>query len=321
MTALFELTPFTYHVLILMVVLIIKFLVSHFIAHEPLRFFNFYCLQLGNKVNNSKNSTPHQTMAGLLALLVTLVPIAIILWLFADFVAVDYVWQGLLLYLALGSLNLGKINKSIAQALVAKQNYLAKQTLQPLLLRETEQLSQVGLSKAAIEMQLLRSVQQIYVVSFLFVSVGPLAALIYRLLLEMHYCWNTKLAQYKHFGFYSQLFVQLIQWLPSRLMALLILLSTVGQGSLLFWRLTRVHLFKLNNNFVLAVFAFSLTVRLGGVAMYQEEKLRKLAFNDLGKQPEPHDIIKATQKINVSIYSSLVLLALLALGWQLAFSA
>lgn len=321
MTALFELTFFTYHVVILMVVLLIKFLVSHFIVHEPLRFFKFYCLQLGNKVNNSKNSTSHQTMAGLLALLVTLVPIVIILWLFTDFVAVDYLWQGLLLYLALGSLNLGKINKGIAQALVAKQNYLAKQTLKPLLLRETEQLSQVGLSKAAIEMQLLRSVQQIYVVSFLFVSVGPLAALSYRLLLEMHYCWNTKLVQYKYFGFYSQLFVQLIQWLPSRLMALFILLSTVGQGSLLFWRLTRVHLFKLNNDFILAVFAFSLTVRLGGVAMYQEGKLRKLAFNNLGKQPEPRDIIKATQKINVSIYSSLFLLVLLALSWQLAVSA
>ena len=282
MTVLTELTPFTYHVLILVVVLLIKSLVSHFIAHEPLRFFKFYCLKLSNKVNNSKNSTPHQTMAGLLAVLVTLVPIAIILWLFADFVAVDYVWQGLLLYLALGSLKLGQINKSIAQALVAKQNYLAKQTLKPLLLRETEQLSQVGLSKAAIEMQLLRSVQQIYVVSFLFVSFGPLAALSYRLLLEMHYCWNTKLAQYKHFGFYSQLFIQLMQWLPSRLMALLILLSTAGQGSVLFWRLTRVHLFKLNNDFVMAIFAFSLAVRLGGVAMYQQEKLRKLAFNDLG---------------------------------------
>jgi len=321
MTVLTELTPFTYHVLILMMVLLIKSLVSHFIAHEPLRFFNFYCLQLGNKVNNSKNSTSHQTIAGLLALLVTLIPIAIILWLFADFVAVDYVWQGLLLYLALGSLNLGKINKSIAQALVAKQNYLAKQTLKPLLLRETEQLSQVGLSKAAIEMQLLRSVQQIYVVSFIFVSIGPLAALSYRLLLEIHYCWNTKLARYKYFGFYSQLFIQFIQWLPSRLMALLILLSTVGQSSLLFWRLTRMHIFKLNNNFIIAVFAFSLAVRLGGVAMYQEEKLRKLAFNDLGKQPEPRDIIKATHKVNLAIYSSLFLLVLLALGWQLAFSA
>ncbi|PKI17730.1 cobalamin biosynthesis protein CobD/CbiB [Colwellia sp. 12G3] len=318
MTVLTELTPFTYHVLILMVVLLIKFLVSHFIAHEPLRFFQFYCLQLGNKVNNSKHGTSHQTIAGLLAVLVTLVPIAIILWLFADFVAVDYIWQGLLLYFALGSLNLGQINKRVAQALVAKQNYLVKQTLKPLLLRETEQLSQVGLSKAAIEMQLLRSVQQIYVVSFIFVAFGPLATLSYRLLLEMHYCWNTKLAQYKHFGFYSQLFIQIIQWLPGRLMALLILLSTLGQGSLLFWRLTRGHFFKLNNDFVIAVHAFSLTVRLGGVAMYQEEKLRKLAFNDLGKQPEPRDIIKATQKVNFSFYSSLFLLALLALSWQLA---
>jgi adenosylcobinamide-phosphate synthase len=317
MTVLTELTPFTYHVLILMVVLFIKSIVSHFITHEPLRFFRFYCVQLGNKVNNSKNSTPHQTIAGLLALLVTLVPIVIILWLFADFVAVDYLWKGLLLYFALGNLNLGKINKTLAQALVAKKNYLAKQILKPLLLRETEQLSQVGLSKAAIEMQLLRSVQQIYVVSFLFVFFGPLAALSYRLLLEMHYCWNTKLAPYKHFGFYSQLFIQLIQWLPSRLMALLILLSTVGQGSLLFWRLTRGHLCKLNNDFIIAVFAFSLAVRLGGVAMYQQEKLRKLAFNDLGKQPEPRDIIKATQKINLAIYSSLFLLVLLALGWQL----
>lgn len=318
MTVLTELTPFTYHVLILMVVLIIKSLVSHFISHEPLRFFQFYCLQLANKVNKSKNSNQHQTIAGLLALLVTLVPTAIILWLFADFVAVDYIWQGLLLYFSLGNLNLGQVNIGIAQALVAKQNYLAKQTLKPLLLRETEQLSQVGLSKAAIEMHLLRSLQQIYVVSFLFITLGPLAALSYRLLLEMHYCWNTKLEQYKHFGFYSQLFTQIIQWLPSRLMALLILLSTLGQGSLLFWRLTRGHFFKLNNNFLIAVHAFSLTVRLGGVAMYQQEKLRKAAFNDLGKQPEPRDIVKANRKVNFSIYSSLFLLALSALSWQLA---
>ncbi|PKH85849.1 cobalamin biosynthesis protein CobD/CbiB [Colwellia sp. Bg11-28] len=321
MTVLTELAPFTYHVLILMVVLIIKSLVSHFIAHEPLRFFQFYCLQLGNKVNNSKNGTQHQTIAGLLALLVTLVPIVIILWLFADFIAVDYLWQGLLLYLALGSLNLGQVNIGIAQALVAKQNYLAKQTLKPLLLRETDQLSSVGLSKAAIEMHLLRSLQQIYVVSFLFIIVGPLAALSYRLMLEMHYCWNTKLGRYKHFGFYSQLFIQLIQWLPSRLMALLILLSTVGQGSLLFWRLTRGHFFKLNNNFFIAVHAFSLTVRLGGVAMYQGEKLRKAAFNDLGKQPEPRDIINASRKINFTIYSSLFLLVLSALCWQLVTSS
>lgn len=318
MTVLTELTPFTYHVLILMVVLFIKSVISHYIAHEPLRFFQFYCLQLGKKVNNSQNSIQQQIIAGLLALLVTIVPTAIILWLFADFVAVAYLWQGLLLYLALGSLNLGQINTTIARALVAKQNYLAKKTLQPWLLRQTEQLSQVGLSKAAIEMQILRSTQQIYVVSFIFITLGPLAALTYRLILEMHYCWNSKLTQFKHFGFYSQLFIQLLQWLPSRLMALLILLTSVGQRSALFWRLTRGHFFKFNNDFVIAVFAFSLTIRLGGVAMYQDEKLRKLAFNDLGKQPEPRDIINANRKINFVCFSSLVLLVSLAISWQVA---
>lgn len=320
MTTPLELTPFSYQLLILLAVLVIKAIISHFVDHEPLRFFQFYCSQLAKKVNNNQNSTQQQTIAGLLAVLVTLVPIALILWLFADFVAVDYLWQGLLLYLALGSLNLGKINKAIAQALVAKQNYLAKQTLSAWVLRETEQLSIVGLSKAAIEMQLLRSMQQVYVVGFVFLIFGPLAALCYRLILEMHYCWNSKLTSFSHFGSYSKLFTQLIAWLPSRLMALLMLLTSVGQTSKLSWRLTKGHFFQLNSNYAIAVLAFSIGVRLGGVAMYQQEKLRKVAFNDLAKQPEPRDIIKASAKINLITYSSLLLVAVSAIGWQLISS-
>jgi adenosylcobinamide-phosphate synthase len=316
MTILNELTPFTVQVLILMAVFVIKLVISHFVEHEPLRFFQFYCLQLGNKVNKIENSGQQQTIAGLLSLLVTLIPIVIILWLFADFVAVDYMWQGLLLYLALGNLSLGKINTGIAQALVSKQSYLAKKTLKALLLRETDQLSPVGLSKAAIEMQLLRSVQQVYVVAFVFVFFGPLAALSYRLILEMHYCWNTKLPQFKRFGFYSHLFCQLIQWLPNRFIALLFLFSAFGQNSQLSWRLSRSCFFKLNNDFVMACFAFALSVRLGGVAMYQKEKLRKVAFNDLARQPEAQDIIKASRKINWVIYSSLFILAVFTLSWQ-----
>jgi adenosylcobinamide-phosphate synthase len=318
MTILTELTAFSYQVLILIIVLVLKSAISHFVTHEPLRSFQFYCRQLGNKVNKSQNSTQQQTIAGLVGVLVTLVPITIILWLFADFVAVDYLWHGLLLYFALGNLNLAQINKSIAQALVAKQNYLAKQTLKPWLLRETEQLSSVGLSKAAIEMELLRSVQQIYVVGFLFLIFGPLAALSYRLLLEMHYCWNVKLVKFKYFGFYNQFIVQLIQWLPVRIMALFILFSSVGNGSALSWRLMRGQFFKLNNNFIIGIHAFSLAIRLGGVAMYQQKKLRKVAFNDLAKQPEPQDIIKASNKINVVIYSSLFLVAVVAIAWQFA---
>ena len=307
-----EFIPFTYYVLVLVVVMLIKYFIDHFFTFEPLRFFQFYCKQLGNKVNNSRNSSQQQTIAGLMALLITLTPIGIILWLFSDFIAVDYIWHGLLLYFALGGLHLGKINNTVAQALLAKENSTAKQALAPHLLRETNQLSLVGLSKAAIEMHLLRSMQQIYVVAFIFLVIDPLAALSYRLILEMHYAWNTKLAENKHFGFYSHFLSQLLLWLPSRMMALLILMTSIGRGGLLYWRLTSMHFFKLNSDFILGVHAFSLAVKLGGVAMYQQDKIRKIAFNDQGKQPEPSDIINAIYKVNFAIYSSLFLVVLLA---------
>ena len=101
-------------------------------------------------------------------------------------------------------------------------------------------------------------------------------------------------------------------------MALLILLSSLGSGTALSWRLMRGHFFKLNNNFIIGIHAFSLAVKLGGVAMYQQQKLRKIAFNDLAKQPEPQDIIKSSKKINVAIVISLLLLIVAAIVWQFA---
>ena len=312
-----QLPLFSYQVLILLFVLVLKMSISHFIQHEPLRAFQFYCRQLSEKVNNKNNSHQQQIIAGLVSILVTLIPITIILWLFSDFVAVDYLWQGLLLYFALGTMNLKANNKKIAQALVAKKNYDAKQILNRFVLRETTQLSVVGLSKAAIEMQLLRTLQQGYVVAFIFLALGPLAAFCYRLLLEMHYSWNPKLTKFIHFGFYSAQLVYLCQWLPVRVFSLLLLLLNLGRNALLCWRLSKKYFFQLNNHFSLSLFAFFLEIKLGGVAMYQKDKLRRISFNDLAKQPEVTDIIHADRQIKQVIALSLV--ATITVAITLAF--
>lgn len=233
------LSSFSYQLLILLVVIVAKATISHFIPHEPLRFFQFYCQKLSDKVNKSKNSPQQQTIAGFISVLVTLLPISIILYLFEAFIDVNILWQGLLLYIAIGSFGLAHINKTIAQALIAKQNYFAKQTLKPWVLRETEPLSSLGLSKSSIEMQLLRTLQQGYTVAIIFLIAGPLAALSYRLLLEMHYCWNTKLISHKYFGLYSKHLVNLLQWLPVRVFSLLLLFTSIGKNFVLFWRLSK----------------------------------------------------------------------------------
>ncbi len=312
MNTLTEINSFSYSVLILLSVISLKALVTLFIKHEPLRFFQFYCQQLGNKVNNRENSTGQQSIAGLVAILVTLIPIAVILWLFEAFVEVDYLWQGLLLYFALGSFGINQVNKSIAQALVAKQNYLAKQTLSAWVLRDTEQLSELGLSKAAIEMQLLRTLQQAYVVAVVYLLAGPLAAFCYRLLLEMHYCWNIKVERFQYFGKFADRIISLCQWLPVRLFSLLLLLVNLGRNFLLFWRLSKKYFFQLNNNYAIILLALSLEVKLGGVAMYQHNKLRRVSFNDLAKQPQVTDIIHADKQIKQVIWFSILCITLVA---------
>ncbi|NQY87043.1 MAG: cobalamin biosynthesis protein [Colwellia sp.] len=319
------LSSFSYQLLILIIVISGKATISHFIRHEPLRFFQFYCRKLADKVNKAQNSPQQQSIAGLIAILVTLLPIAIILYLFEAFIEVNMLWQALLLYIAIGSFGLTQINKTIAQALVAKQNYFAKQTLNPWVLRETEPLSSLGLSKSSIEMQLLRTLQQGYVVAVIFLIGGPLTAISYRLLLEMHYCWNTKLISYKYFGFYSKRLVNLLQWLPVRIFSLLLLFTSVGKNFVLFWRLSKQHFFQLDNNIALLLLALNLEIKLGGVALYndqnqEQQKLRKVSFNDLARQPQITDIIHASNKIKSIIYISLFFIIFITFCFELAFA-
>ena len=289
--------PFTNNVLLLLSVLLVKFLFNTMISHDPLKYFHFYCTKLSNKVNKSNNSSTQQHIAGMVAIFVTLAPIVIILWLFAAFIEIKWLWQGFLLYLAIGPLGVSKAGKSVAQALVANNNYLAKQILNPWVLRETDQLSSMGLSKASIEMMLLKMLQQKVVIIMYFLLMGPLAALSIRLLFEMHYSWNIKQAKFHYFGLTISKIVNILQWLPVRLFTLILLLTLANKNIVLYWRLLKGKVFVLNNDIALHCLSLALEIKLGGVALYNGTKVRKKSFNEQAKQPSPTDIIHASNKI------------------------
>jgi len=313
LTNLIEISPFTYSIVILYGVILVKFLASYVAHHEPLGFFRLFCDQLAIKVNKSNNGARQRSISGFIGILVTLTPLIIILWLFEAFVEAAWLWQGFLLYLALGNLHLSKTSKEIAKLIVANKNFEAKQLLNPLVLRETQQLSPLGLSKSCIEMLLLRAMQSLFTVSVIFIMLGPLAALSTRLLIEMHYSWNNKQKNFQHFGNSVAILVNIIQWLPSRIFSLVLLFSCIGKNFTLYSRLSRNYFFQLNNNYPLSLFALSLEIKLGGVAMYQDTKLRKISFNDHGRQPQATDIIHASKRINQIFYFCFLFIALLAL--------
>jgi len=313
LTNLIDISPFAYSVVMLYGVILIKFFASYLASHEPLQFFSFFCKQLATKVNKKENSARQRSISGFIAILVTLTPLIIILWLFEVFIETAWLWQGFLLYLALGNLHLGKTSKEIAKLLVANKKFDARQRLQPWLLRETDQLSSLGLAKSCIEMLLLRAIQNLFTIGFVFLIFGPLAALASRMLIEMHYSWNQKQNSFQPFGSCITFIVNIIQWLPSRIFSLVLLFTCIGKDFVLIIRLCRPYFFQLNNSYVLNLFALSLEIKLGGVAMYQGVKLRKPCYNDHGRQPQATDIIHASKRISQVFYFCFLFLALLTL--------
>ena len=300
--------PFSYHLAVLLSVVLLKIILSIFFIKEPLHFFKLFCTLLAKKVNNPKNSASQQKIAGFIGIVITLVPIVIILWLYEDFIEVTWLWQGFLLYLALGSFGLTRFSMKIAKAIIANNNVEAKKHLSPLVLRETNKLSELGISKTTIEMQLLQTIQQCFTVAFYFLLIGPLAALTFRLLLEMHYSWNTKQPNFIAFGKPIHTLIQLLQWLPVRLFVFILMLGTLGQNFKLFWQLIKGHFFTLNNNIALHGIALVLDKKLGGVAIYNGQKVRRPSFNNKAREPEPKDIINAVKRINQVLYFSLLVL-------------
>jgi len=287
-----------YQPLLVLVVTIIAKYFYQLSAPSKSNFFAFYCHQLASKVNKSTNSHQQQKIAGALALVITLAPVLVILWLFESFVDVEFIWHFILLFIAIGNVRLSHHTKLIAKQVTQNANYQAKETLAPLLLRQTSQLSSLGLIKATLEMTILKRLQQVYSVVFWYLIAGPLVALGYRLILEMHYSWNRKHASYTHFGLCSETLVNLLTWLPARISYLLYYMTHLSTHSVLHWQLTRGDFFSFGNNANLSLFALLHNIKLGGVAMYEQTKLRRRSFNEQGQQPTPQDLIKINDQLN-----------------------
>jgi adenosylcobinamide-phosphate synthase len=309
-----SLNSFSTQVLLLVTVIIIKVILAKFVDIKPLFFFSLYCNKLAHKVNKPQHSTKQKQLSGLIALAITFIPLAIILWLFADFIMVPWLWHALLLFLAIGEFNLSTTSKEIAQALTANQKHFVREKLSSFVLREVDKLSTMGLCKATIEMQLLRYAQHYFVISFYFIFVSPLAALLVRLLIEMHYCWNRKQPSYIAFGHTIALITALIQWLPIRLLAFVLIISNIGHNFTASVFAFARHFFQLNNDILLAIFALSLHRQLSGVAIYEQQKLRKAKFNSQAATPTISDIITTTKIIQQISLFSLALLSIIAIS-------
>lgn len=241
--------------------------------YQPLTFFRIFAKQLAAKVHpDPTRASSQQLIAGSLALALVLLPtlglLAPVYWL-SDW---PLVLDGLLLYFCLDFAYYRQQTHKIAQAISHKQNSRAKDLLQPLVLRHTQNLSTTGLCKASIEMLWLRAAKQWIGVSFWFLIGGGLAAVAYRLLLLCNQQWNDKQANFHYFGRPAALITQWASLPASLITALLLAVLTDMTGAVRQWRQAFRLKLCLSQLLILGALTAALRVNLAGPVVYQQQK-------------------------------------------------
>lgn len=278
------------------------------LVYHPLSFYAAFCSALARKVHpDQQRPVSQQRISGLLALLLAVgLPLVLLgsTYLLAS-------WS--LLIDAIVLLGCSNWQPYQAQALRISNSLdkslsgLARTQARLLLLRETKQLSRLGLVKALLESLSLRFSQQIIAVVFWYLLAGAPGLLCYRLCQLASQQWSVKLPTYQHFGMAACRLHQWLCFLPYCISALLYRLQSANHSKAAAL-LSEGRAFPKAKQWLLQQLSRTLQVSLGGPAYYQHQQYRRLR---LQHQYEP-DIGDLNRLLRLQQHQFTLILLLLA---------
>lgn len=239
-------------------------------AVHPIALFTLLNIRLGNLII----AKPAQAN-GVLALgsaLLLLLPLLAILWFIIQIAAYQQLLIGLLLWISIGQWQLRHSAMRIYHYIAVAKKQLARDTLDRFVLRDTAQLSPLGIAKATTEMLILRHGYQQIVVIFWFALSNIWVALSYRLLYELAACWNPKLLRWQGIGHITSVVVQIMQWPAVILYTGMVIIFNPHKGivSRLF-DATR----PTPGTWLLSLYAVVIDTQLSGAYSYAGQRTRK----------------------------------------------
>lgn len=246
---------------------------------------------IGQRVYDATQHKSYQYLAASLASILTLSVILILCTLLLEFAFYPAFFNGLILYLCLEHSNVNKKAMRITKLLKQKQKSAARELLTPLVVREVKTLSCAGIVKAVIECLILKTARHYFVVIFIFLLLGPVAALTYRLMTLMQCAWRSHIKPSSDFLTPLKVTIFIIEFIPIRLMAITIALIKSSKKSMHLIKHYGRHFYQTNTGWLLSVCAATLGVQLGGPAIYFGERFEKMRIG-VDRLPTADDIPK-----------------------------
>ncbi|NOY62819.1 MAG: cobalamin biosynthesis protein [Gammaproteobacteria bacterium] len=226
-------------------------------------------------------------------------------WLFP----LDFLFDALLLYLAIGWHSLEQHARNVRDALVDGDLIAARQQVALMVSRDTSTLDPQETTKATLESALANGNDAIFAVIFWFIIGGAQGVVIYRLVNTLDAMWGYRNERYNHFGWGAARLDDLMNFIPARLTALGYALAGKTQIALRCWQKQGAYWKSPNAGPVMASGAGSLGLQLGGAASYHGTVEERPLLGE-GRQPAIDDIDCALNLIRRTLLIWLLVLFL-----------
>lgn len=295
---------------LLLLVLIIERVIPIPDSYHPITFFRHLFSAIAKKVHpDTSRPIPQQKLAGYLSIPTLLLPALAIIYGIIQFAEYPLLIDAALLWFALSWSSLKMTTKRIVRALHKKQKSLAKDLVQPLVMRDCSQLSELGVCKATIEATFLRSQKQYFTVIFFYLLGGGIIALTYRLLHEMNQAWNTKESGFEYFGQPISSIVKWVEYVPARILAFSFALTGNLGRSVKNLKQAKAGWFNNNTRWLLSTASAAINTQLGGPVMYNNQKHRRARITT-GAEATPSLISETTKLIEFNLFFWLLIIML-----------
>ena len=261
----------------------------------------------------SDNHTPglgwrsHGVTAWALAVL----PLTFITWLLTLVPHLGWLVSAIALYAAIGLRSLGEHAEPVALALRDGDLPEARKRVGYMVSRETAELDDSAVAKAATESVLENGSDAVFAALFWFAVAGAPGVVLYRLSNTLDAMWGYRNPRFERFGWAAAKIDDALNYIPARLVALTYALLGNTRLALRSWRRQAPQWDSPNAGPVMAAGAGALGVALGGNAVYHGELHERPQLGE-GPAPGARDIWRALALVRQGVL--LWLLAILGLG-------
>lgn len=282
-------------------------------SSHPLTFMRYLFHQMGKKVLPSSDFGPMQHyISATLAVILLIGPLAICIHILINMAEYPVFFEGLIL-LSLVDFGFQRQQyKKVLACVGRNKKSLAREMVATITARQCHLLSDIGVAKAAIESLWLKFLYLYCGVLFYYVVLGPIAALIYRLLLLASWQWHYRNPSMRYFAIPARTIVNVLVIPPC-------VVGSVGLMSISHPVRAIRALYNAaardKTSLILALFGGVLDVKLGGPAMYADQKIRNVRVGGENEVKYSH-MLNAKQLIEFAMISVATMYSLIIIVFK-----